>query len=396
LLNDNLDLAHWRDRLQRNGRIQIPDVLQASAVEHLRRCLTEEVPWTLAMRDAAGQSRVIAHAQLQRLDAAGQSELLRQAAEDAADRYGFAYESYMMVTAYLEQRDPDLLLHRILEFLNSPDFLGFARTLTGDSAIGRVSAQATRYRPGMFLKMHNAWSRPRGAAMPLCSTWVRPGQPTGAACCSSSTKSATWSIRSCHSPIPPACSRCPRGTACRWSHPGLGRSDWRSPAGGRIERQPARAGRRLAAAYRSALDPRRLTQSDPGIATREVVERAKLAAAVVLMCDGLDAIPALPNPVCPTHRVLRQSLLGTVLWNLLLVLVAMRGSISAAMKTSTLAVGLGTQCLRMLGRAALPQPTHRRRKRKYHGRSAEAGVTSCVFRSCACCCSPVPPWRHRR
>lgn len=155
MLNDNLDLAHWRDRLQRNGRIQIPDVLQASAVEHLRRCLTEEVPWTLAMRDAAGQSRVIAHAQLQRLDAAGQSELLRQAAEDAADRYGFAYESYMMVTAYLEQRDPDLLLHRILEFLNSPDFLGFARTLTGDSAIGRVSAQATRYRPGMFLKMHN-------------------------------------------------------------------------------------------------------------------------------------------------------------------------------------------------------------------------------------------------
>jgi Rps23 Pro-64 3,4-dihydroxylase Tpa1-like proline 4-hydroxylase len=155
MLNNDLDLARWRDLLQRAGRVQIPGLLQTSALERLRRCLTDEVPWTLALRDAAGQSRVVGHAELARLGAAGQADLVRQAAADAVDRYAFAYESYMMVTAYLERRDPDLLLHRILEFLNSPAFLGFARALTGDTGIVRVSAQATRYRPGMFLKAHN-------------------------------------------------------------------------------------------------------------------------------------------------------------------------------------------------------------------------------------------------
>jgi SM-20-related protein len=155
MLNNDLDLPHWRERLLRHGRVQIPDVLQAGALERLRRCLTDEVPWTLALRDAADTSRTIGHAELQRLGADGLARLLAQAASDAADRYGFAYESYMMVTAYLERRDPDLLLHRILEFLNSPAFIGFTRALTGDPGIGRVSAQATRYRPGMFLKRHN-------------------------------------------------------------------------------------------------------------------------------------------------------------------------------------------------------------------------------------------------
>lgn len=60
----------------------------------------------------------------------------------------------MMVTAYKEGRDPGLLLHRVLELFNSPDYLGFVQALTGDARIRRVNAQATRYRPGHFLRWH--------------------------------------------------------------------------------------------------------------------------------------------------------------------------------------------------------------------------------------------------
>ena len=42
MLNNDLDLPHWRERLLRHGRVQIPDVLQAGALERLRRCLTNE------------------------------------------------------------------------------------------------------------------------------------------------------------------------------------------------------------------------------------------------------------------------------------------------------------------------------------------------------------------
>lgn len=60
----------------------------------------------------------------------------------------------MMVTAYQQRRDPGLLLHGVLEFLNSPEYIAFARALTGDDRVRRVNAQATRYRPGQFLRYH--------------------------------------------------------------------------------------------------------------------------------------------------------------------------------------------------------------------------------------------------
>ncbi len=98
---------------------------------------------------------MLKHDELAALDPGAYAELLRRLAESARGHYAFAYESYMMVRAYNEKRDPGLLLHAVLEFLNSPDYLGFVRQLTGDARIRRVSAQATRYRAGHFLRRHS-------------------------------------------------------------------------------------------------------------------------------------------------------------------------------------------------------------------------------------------------
>ena len=54
----------------------------------------------------------------------------------------------------MEGRDPTLILHAILDFLNSEEFIAFARWLVNDPKITHVSAQATRYRPGHFLTRH--------------------------------------------------------------------------------------------------------------------------------------------------------------------------------------------------------------------------------------------------
>lgn len=155
MINDALDIAHWRERLQRDGRVQIADYLQADAAERLRSCLAHEVPWTLAIRDADG-ARTIPAAEYRGLDDAARATLLRRTAEGAqGGAYRFAYDSYMMVSAYKEGRDPGLLLHRVLEFFNTPGYIAFVRALTGDAGINRVNAQATRYRPGQFLRYHN-------------------------------------------------------------------------------------------------------------------------------------------------------------------------------------------------------------------------------------------------
>src|SRR5688572_588200 len=104
MINDRIDLAHWRECLQREGRVQIADYLQPAAAERLRQCLEQEVPWTLALRDGIG-ARTIDHAAYAAMDEGARAALLAQTAAGAGtgDEVGpgefrFAYDSYMMVT----------------------------------------------------------------------------------------------------------------------------------------------------------------------------------------------------------------------------------------------------------------------------------------------------------
>ena len=161
MLNSDLDVSRYADDLARRGRTQVHDFLQPEAAEALHQCLVRDVPWTLAYRDRAG-ARVMGHAELAPRGEPGEREFLDQLYAEARGAYGFAYESYMMVRAYLEQRDEGLLLHRLLEFLNCPDYLAFARALTGDARVRRMNAQATRYRAGHFLKLHDDYNAEEG------------------------------------------------------------------------------------------------------------------------------------------------------------------------------------------------------------------------------------------
>ena len=157
MINESLDLGHFRARLQGEGRVQVDGFLQPAAAERLHACLAREVPWTLALRDAHC-SRTIDHAAYSAMPPEAVARLLADTAASAREAgdngFRFAYDSYMMVTAYKEQRDPGLLLHRVLELFNSPGYLAFLRELTGNTRIRRVNAQATCYRPGHFLRYH--------------------------------------------------------------------------------------------------------------------------------------------------------------------------------------------------------------------------------------------------
>lgn len=155
MINEALDVVRWRDRLHAHGRVQVDGFLQPDAAERLHRCLADEVPWTLAVRDGTG-ARTVPAADYAAMPEADVDALLRDTARGArAGEFRFAYDSYMMVRAYKEGRDPHLALHRVLEFLNAPPYLGFCQALSGDARIRRVDAQATRYRAGHFLRRHS-------------------------------------------------------------------------------------------------------------------------------------------------------------------------------------------------------------------------------------------------
>ena len=151
MINNTLDIDHWKQQLAARGRVQIPDFLQPDAAEVLRDCLAREVPWSLAER-SEGESRT--RGRENALDDAAYGEVLEAAYRNARESFQFVYDSYMLARARKEGWDPDLPVHVMLDFLNSPEFIEFARYLTGDDAINAVNAQATRYRPGHFLTPH--------------------------------------------------------------------------------------------------------------------------------------------------------------------------------------------------------------------------------------------------
>jgi SM-20-related protein len=153
MLASDLDSRAAKARLAQTGRAQLQGILQTAAADDLHACLAGHVPWGLAYVDA-GTPRTLPYDRLRALTPAQRAELGARIQAEARGGYQFMYHSYMMVTAYLEGRDPQLPLHRVLEYLNAEPFLRFARELTGVPELRRANAQATCYLPGDFLKFH--------------------------------------------------------------------------------------------------------------------------------------------------------------------------------------------------------------------------------------------------
>jgi SM-20-related protein len=152
MINNAINLNHYRQQLVQRTRVQIPDFLQDDAAETIYRCLLNDTPFALAER-SQGVSHTIAAERYAAMSEAEHRDLLEAAYARAKREFQFSYDSCMMVKAVKEGWAPPVLL-AVLEFLNSPEFLLFARRLTGEPTINSVSAQATRYRPGQFLTRH--------------------------------------------------------------------------------------------------------------------------------------------------------------------------------------------------------------------------------------------------
>lgn len=151
MINNDLNLDHWRHALTQSSRVQIPDFLQSSAAQAFASELTEQVPWQFAER-SEGASRTSPRGSYP--DDAQYARLLQSGYRHAAESYQFAYDSYMLVKASKEAWDPELLVHGMLHFLNTQQFIEFARYLANDTSISHTTAQCTRYRPGHYLMPH--------------------------------------------------------------------------------------------------------------------------------------------------------------------------------------------------------------------------------------------------
>ncbi len=154
MLNPALDVTRLSQEFRHRRRIQIHDVLLPEAAERLYQCLQHEVPWGVAYIDGE-QSVILTADKVAAFTPADWLNLNERVQARALEKFQFIYNSYMMVTAYKEKRDPGLVLHEMLEFINASPFLELMRNVTGIPNIIKADAQATCYIPGHFLKRHN-------------------------------------------------------------------------------------------------------------------------------------------------------------------------------------------------------------------------------------------------
>lgn len=154
MLNPELEPDLLAEDFARNGRVQIRSILEPGTATALENCLRNEVPWGLStINDGAARMREAD--ELKRMGPEEWRQLMIDVQKTAREGYQFLFNSYQIVTAYKEKRDPHLFLHKFFEFMNSPPVIDFARRVTGCEDIAKADAQATRYLPGHFLRKHN-------------------------------------------------------------------------------------------------------------------------------------------------------------------------------------------------------------------------------------------------
>lgn len=148
---DRVDAART---FQSRGRVRIPEVLTAPSAAALHECLLRDVPWKLVY-NRGSQPIVLEPAQVKGMNATQAQQMHREIVQGARAGFQYSYYSYPMVTAYLNRENPELLLHRLLEWLATPLVLDVIRAVTGIPELVKCDAQATCYLASHFLTRHD-------------------------------------------------------------------------------------------------------------------------------------------------------------------------------------------------------------------------------------------------
>lgn len=175
-INPGLDIAGLSASFAKRGRLVIGDVLVPADAERLHACLTSQTSWGLAYHDETGPQQ-IDPVKLASLSAGEIAALEERIGRQAGQAFRYRYRCYPMVDAYLQRKDPHLLLHAVFELLNSPPMLERIRAITGLRQIVRADAQATLYAPGDFLTLHNDFDPRKGRLVAYVMSFARNWRP---------------------------------------------------------------------------------------------------------------------------------------------------------------------------------------------------------------------------
>ena len=148
-LSPSLDRAKIAERFRTHRRVHIPDVLTRPSAERLYRCLVQETKWSVTLNDGKNFLDV---------DNASVDERMKLALgawQRAQNNFQYLFDNHRLSRKGEPYPDPAHYFARVVAFMNSPVLLDFVREMTGVPEIVWTDAQATLYRPGDFLNIHD-------------------------------------------------------------------------------------------------------------------------------------------------------------------------------------------------------------------------------------------------
>lgn len=163
MLNPDLDTQALAGELAETGRLVIRELLEPEAAQRIHETMKTQVPWRLGFRDVRcegrEQERVLTREEMAALSPADRQALRELVFGQARSHFQYLYQFLDLNEARDAGDPPGLFLYEVLDYMESADFLDFARALTGDEDLAGVLAHATRYTAGSFLKLHEDVAR---------------------------------------------------------------------------------------------------------------------------------------------------------------------------------------------------------------------------------------------
>ncbi len=154
-LNPKLDARDFAGAFQRDGMVQIAEFLTPDSAEQLEAALKTATPWGLSLSDAQGKGEWLSPQALQSLGRDGLAAKAREALAGARKGFAFSYLAYPIIEALLAGREPGHPTHALVELLNSVPARDFCAAVAGEAGVTKIDAQATLFRPGDYLTLHD-------------------------------------------------------------------------------------------------------------------------------------------------------------------------------------------------------------------------------------------------
>jgi len=148
-LNPALDRAALGQTFRASGRMHIPTILTPESAIRLYQVLQRETPWTVTLNKGSD------FLDIENPTPEERHRLAAGAWERARTGFQYIFDNHRLSRNGEAYPDAAHYFAKVVAFLNSAPFLAVMREVTGLDAIAWTDAQATLYRPGDFLTLHD-------------------------------------------------------------------------------------------------------------------------------------------------------------------------------------------------------------------------------------------------